>query len=877
MNNNKFIQYCIAIILAAHLVGCDGEDEHTTGEETTEVANPLSPTTEVTPTDEMPTGDETPPIDTAEPSGLDTTVPDDTAVADSIPTPFPTPTPTPTEDSSDTASNDDSAPNDVIFPDEDDLDITVVNPGITVVGSGNGGDNDVVVDAPDINPDPVGVDDNSTPEVAGVLMPIEVLGSEGLVVRRDFELDETQVNAADKIYFYANNLSYENKGSIRVNNGKWVSLNHTDVDVYEKEMAYGGMQHGGFNSIRFTLPATNLKQGSNTLRFRFDESDGISMGYRIFKMNLLNRNGKSILPKSFFEEDDPRNWRAPEGYGTGEAIKAGERLWRNATLVSHYLPEGRVARWYGNELLPATKMKATCSDCHTQDGRDLAYFSYSNHSIIERAKFHKLSADQGKKIAAYIRSLDVPSHGRPWNPPYQPGKVLDNRPVSKWAAGAGIEAVLEEDAEMLPLMFPDGTSQVQVDRYFDANKMYDTTTMPVSIQFPDWKHWLPLIHPKDAYGQYWETTSENLNPGIQYGNLRDYLERNRGHYVADKDNFYRQLGKYWRSFRGFYTEEEGVFGNWRVRDAVADRYLPSTDPGFAQMARTSLARLLAVKNFEIHQEFKLEKLAPKLVDAGDQPAERQWITGPKVGYNVFEVPPHFTSCFNNKNNHCNNFIGQPHVTGRFETTVWYELQLVLNPGNGWNSANGPVDYNYVPPFILNTSKHSGRPEPLRYYRAINSMYQTKSWSGDKDPKKRKGFRIRQQGPWLFYGYTDAWGDAGFEEGYWVGLLDELEPGLSVKFINALLGELNRQLHRPTNHPDTYNRKEPNLETQLDPIEKALYEKPKPGKFGWADRFYYLVPKFEAMGVNKNRLNRMIDWCEIAWPNMNWKEVRPSSE
>ena len=54
-------------------------------------------------------------------------------------------------------------------------------------------------------------------------------------------------------------------------------------------------------------------------------------------------------------------------------------------------------------------------------------------------------------------------------------------------------------------MFPNGTSQAEVDSYFDADKMYDTTIMPLSLQFPDWKHWLPLIHPKDAYGEYWQT------------------------------------------------------------------------------------------------------------------------------------------------------------------------------------------------------------------------------------------------------------------------------------------------------------------------------------------------------------------------------------
>ena len=62
--------------------------------------------------------------------------------------------------------------------------------------------------------------------------------------------------------------------------------------------------------------------------------------------------------------------------------------------------------------------------------------------------FHGLTAQQGDQIASYIRSLNMPSPGWPWNPPYQPGPGLDSQPVSNWAAGAGINAVLDSDAAM---------------------------------------------------------------------------------------------------------------------------------------------------------------------------------------------------------------------------------------------------------------------------------------------------------------------------------------------------------------------------------------------------------------------------------------------
>ena len=46
-----------------------------------------------------------------------------------------------------------------------------------------------------------------------------------------------------------NNLGYENKGSIQINDGEWIELNHTDID--KKEIHYKGMLRSGMNSIHF--------------------------------------------------------------------------------------------------------------------------------------------------------------------------------------------------------------------------------------------------------------------------------------------------------------------------------------------------------------------------------------------------------------------------------------------------------------------------------------------------------------------------------------------------------------------------------------------------------------------------------------------------
>ena len=64
-------------------------------------------------------------------------------------------------------------------------------------------------------------------------------------------------------------------------------------------------------------------------------------------------------------------------------------------------------------LAPTKELHAHCTDCHAEDGRDLKYFNYSNLSIIERAKFHGMTAEDGRDIAGYIRGLATPAPGRP--------------------------------------------------------------------------------------------------------------------------------------------------------------------------------------------------------------------------------------------------------------------------------------------------------------------------------------------------------------------------------------------------------------------------------------------------------------------------------
>ena len=742
-----------------------------------------------------------------------------------------------------------------------------------------------------------------------IKLPIEILGAENKTEERRFNLTADQLSKVAVLWLQVNNLSYEDKASIRINTGSWQTLNHQTVSILSPEKERGGMSHGGYNTIRFTIPINNFRTGDiNILRFRFNKSDGISNGFRVIKFNLLDANSQEILDDSYFEEDDPATWKLP--FSDATSIAKGKDLWFNADLESNYLPVNRKGFWYSQELSGAKPIKAKCASCHTQDGRDLEIFSYSNISIIERAKFHKLTEEEGKYIASYIRSLsdeheNVGRYGRPWNPPYQPGPEVANMPIKEWAAGAGLDAVLEKDEEMLPYMFPNGVNQETVYDRFDSDKMYDRTIMPIAIQFPDWKHWLPMIHPMDAYSNgnfyqqsyddralYVNLNSSKMNPEKGYEIFRQYLvnaPKKADGVTVDiasmSQNRLEILKEQHRVFRlhfRFYQAQGGDLNkHWRSITGLGLNSLSTDVP--VDFAATSLARLMAVKNFEFMNEFNMQDQAPSYMLPEDQPNVRQWFHHPDAKH-VFEIPAHITGCLDGD---CQSFTTQPRNVGQFESTNWYQVQSVLAPGNGANSHNGPVDNNYQAEFILKSGKSSGIYEPLRYYNSLNLMYQTKTWSGDTNPNDGNGFRIRVQGPWYFLGKE---ADAGrsqfhsFTPGFWPTTLDNVQQGLTRMVLNAQFKQFLKEINKPQNDLNNWGRFDSplpgyttNLSQNLDSKSKNsirdVTESFNPDDPLYADHMYWSIDEAYKLGVDVAILQEVLVWCIKAWPFINWDSLR----
>ncbi len=512
-----------------------------------------------------------------------------------------------------------------------------------------------------------------TPVSKTITLPIEVMGEDGTEVSVLFVVPEGEARRAAALWLQIHGLEYADLASVRVNQGAWTSLSNQTVAVAEPGKSFGGIG-GGFATLKMTLALApgSVKDGVNTIAFRFNHSNGVVSGFRVLAFNLLEADGQRILSKAVFMDEDPSQWTAP--LPGREDIQAGERSWKSAPLKA-------------NNRAHAGEIRAHCSDCHAADGRDLKYFNYSNGAIEARSRFHGLSALQGEQIASYIRALPFANPGRPWNPPYQPGMALKSSSASDWAAGAGLDEVLDSDTESLAYIFEDKSDRRDAETrsggrptassVFAPDGDLRAREIPIAMQLPDWNHWLPQVHPLDAFGDAFEKSD--------FGN--DY--RRSG---------YRDLGSP-AAFRNF-------FDSWlRSRKRFLNPPVVSSSRWSPAMTQNFYSAMLwqLVKTWEITEEFGLEAEGPRPPHMPASGVRTSWLN---------TIPAATAPATVNIPDGPNGMNGSA-LTNEYFDNAWYELQILLNDGDHRHHGRGPVDWVYIAGRVRDLERVSGRPEPGR--------------------------------------------------------------------------------------------------------------------------------------------------------------------
>lgn len=678
--------------------------------------------------------------------------------------------------------------------------------------------------------------DQRVPSVgeAIIQLPVEVLGPKGYISEVVFETERG--SEADSLYLQIHSPGYKygagDKASVQVNGGAWTDISNKTVWCYYPESHYECIG-GAFATVRFTITTDDVVDGRNVIRFRFNGTDGLTSGYRVIDLNLVGGDGERLLPRSMFAYEDVTQWKPP--LHEADDIEAGRRLWHEARLVD-------------SPLTKDTYLKATCADCHTTSGMDLKYFNYSNHAIVERSVFHSLTVDEGLQIASYIRSLDIEAPGTPWDPPFQPGPGLDERPSIEWAAGAGLEWVLQSDDEMLTYLFPEGVTADAV----SADSTLNMREIPIAIQLPDWNEWLPRVHPVDAWGDEFINTETNrhfenevlalADPDSDHRNALKVLERWNRYFRTDRSNLLN----------------DAYFGGYDSDGIVADYTL-------------GLHQWQAVKTFEVEVQGRLQEDAP--VYFGSNGEFRSWIGNSRT---LFDVGPHISGPV--------QVSPYPHgspLQNIYMTTAWYELQLIVNAGNRHGVSIRPMDWKYHYGHITDLSKWSGIDEPLRYLKAYvkNMQEATNDRCG---PGSSCGFYLRHLTPARLVVSASETKDGGggvrrrrdqrggraSGRGQDKNIFDSMDPDTHRQVIEAVLRSHVRELI--SYRPEEWERG--NGREALAPVDYVPTHAGSGRTFdltSYADHYYRSLPLFKKIGVSESLLDTLSTWGADMWPKADW--------
>lgn len=601
---------------------------------------------------------------------------------------------------------------------------------------------------------------------AAVQLPIRIFSSDATAVTSTSTVNVPPgANAPASLYLQIHNVRNGGMVSVAVNGSAFHDIHNHTVTFKEQDSRFGGIGgiHGTLNLFIPISASDAIKPsdvnvgGTNEIHIRLNGTDGNVSGIRVLKLNFRDSSDTDLIPPGEFTQEDPELWLPP--LPDASDIQAGKYLW-----------EGSTKPLVDNPVSGAL-INANCASCHFDDGSDLYYFNYSNESIIARSVFHGLSQTEGEQIASYIRSIGGPSPGNPWDPPFQPGPGLDDQPANEWLAGAGMEAVLDREQDMLAHLFPEGTSPGAIAEVIEHREMLNLRELPVAMQMPDWNTWLPRHAPEDLWDPD-EPLYDN-EPYRIYDEVRNEFET-KG--VAGLG----ASGDLWKTWNSLRNDTFNWLGGHRLDDKdLANDTLVSLarQPQFSREEMSySIGRWIATKSMALVRAYDLEDKKDDLaVMRSDNPNffhEPRNLDGGKSV--TFMLAPHLAA------NNWDNFGFQSLEVGKFNSHQWYHLALIMN-GTSKQKApmNAPLDWDYHISHTNQSYQNGGLPVGVRYLVAHIKNQQSRDIGVGI---VKGGYSQRTQFPNEWYsGNTD-----GTSEN-WLNL-DSYEPGIWPKVFEALLYE-----------------------------------------------------------------------------------------
>ena len=659
---------------------------------------------------------------------------------------------------------------------------------------------------------------------------------------------------------YADQNGYDTKASYRVNSGPWVPISNVTATCRYPEAEYECIG-GPYNTLRLRVDATQSgawQSGPNLIEFRFNGTEGISSGYRILDLDVL-ASSFSRIGATTFTQADPDTW-TPATTDPAD-LAEGRDLFQQRNLLTEG-PDG-------------PDLIASCADCHARDGRDLWYYNFSNRSIEARSRFHGLSQTEAEKISSWIRTLhtgseaehfDLPTGvtvgdlGRPWNPPYQPGPSIDDRPVELWAAGAGLEWVLDNDADTKQHLFPDGLNSESAKSIASTETTMNVREIPIAVPLPDISEWWPDYHPFDVYGE-----SEILNSSMwsAYEDIQSLDD------PAVRDSEIQAAANGTRRFSGIlsYFDDFHQGGN---NYTMEPRFANNLD--LELQGRHAFQQWQLMKTWEAMTRNDLEDIAPQILpgrtdeirdDRSVVPGgeKYQWFHQNQI---IWWAAPHMSAR--------PDFPGMsPYPTpaqNQFFSHTWYQLQMTLNAGTRWPNGNKPMDWKYHFDLLSEASAAYGVPAGWRYFQGylkMIEMYDTGK------PISGSSWFIRHIHPrWMFRtgkGRQAMWDAMGPD------YLDVLELSTEA-FVNGSSFWADSTPDSDPYGADAWPRgTSGNL--WIDEVESKSYVPSFTDGYHHtccrANGFYKMADDLTARGADPAVVDDLAQWGNAMWPEGNWSQ------
>jgi hypothetical protein len=245
-------------------------------------------------------------------------------------------------------------------------------------------------------------------------------------------------------------------------------------------------------------------------------------------------------------------------------------------------------------------------------------------------------------------------------------------------------------------------------------------------------------------------------------------------------------------------------------------------------------------------------------DSKAQGEVRGW---PTLGQNVHPNAPHITST------NLDNWFGQPELVGHYLSTIWYQVQMALNAGQGQVADTvQPQDWEYQVNHIEKLSDDTGVQHPLRMVESMLKIYQIRD--NQLVVSANNGWMMRMCDPHRLYARRN--GDTTM-----MSALDDYEDGLWVRVNNAFIKEFVEVVTNPSfqgSNLNNWTRYTPPSQGTEDwwKIEVTNYvttEWTTGDKFpqNHADSLWRLLPDLQHLGCDATRLTNLKNWCKAAWP------------